>query len=247
MFPTLIGRPLRASLVALAVSLIGLVGSTESARALADSASGTVKTSGVPLTVRAAPGTGYDAWSKVSNGATVTILCQTRGSTVTGTFGQSNIWDMISTGGFVADAYVKTGSDGYVVNACAYAAKPPKTNPNSVDKAISYEFSRLRSTAWENWCMRFQAKAYGWSSSGFPTAQAAGDWMEAHHFLHSAGTPPRGALVWYKNSSNTGHVVVSLGEGKIIGTSVHGAIGVDSYRYRSGYRGWSIPYFPRAR
>src|SRR5262249_61765215 len=77
-------------------------------------ATGTVNTAGSPLTVRAGPGTGYDAWSSVADGTTVTILCQTPGSSVTGTYGTSTIWDMLTNGGFVSDAYVNTGSDGYV-------------------------------------------------------------------------------------------------------------------------------------
>lgn len=33
-------------------------------------------------------------------------------------YGTSNIWDNISNGEFVSDAYVKTGSDGYVASRC---------------------------------------------------------------------------------------------------------------------------------
>jgi hypothetical protein len=39
---------------------------------------------------------------------------------------------------------------------------------------------------------------------------------------------------------------VSLGQGKIIGSSVGGQVGVADYLYRTGYRGWSQPYFPAA-
>ena len=209
-------------------------------------ASGTVNTSGAALTVRAAPGTGYDAWDTVADGASVTILCQTTGSSVTGTYGTSNIWDMISRGGFVSDAYVYTGSDGTVAPACTYAAAPPRANPNGANAAISYEFARLGSTAEEGWCMRFQAQAYGWSASGWSTAEVGGDWETSHGYMHTSGIPPRGALVWYHNSSGTGHVVVSLGEGKIIGSSVGGQVGVADYQYRTGYRGWSVAYFPAA-
>ncbi|MBK6018983.1 peptidase, partial [Streptomyces sp. MBT53] len=31
----------------------------------------------------------------------------------------TNIWDNISNGEFVSDAYVNTGSDGYVADRCA--------------------------------------------------------------------------------------------------------------------------------
>ncbi len=233
------GRWTAITAAAVASAVLGTAGP-------ASAASGTVNTSGSALTVRAAPGTGYDAWSSVADGASVNILCQTEGSSVTGTYGTSTIWDMLGNGGFVSDAYVYTGGDGYVEHKCIYSANPPRANPRGKDAAISWEFARLGSTADEGWCMRFQAQAYGWSYSGFSTAEVGGDWMVNHGYMHTSGIPPRGALVWYHNSAGTGHIVVSLGEGKIIGTSVGGKVGVAGYQYRTGYRGWSVPYFPLA-
>jgi hypothetical protein len=78
------------------------------------SASGTVNTAGAPLTVRSGPGTGYASVGTVADGARVTIACQTSGTTVSGTYGTSAIWDRIGSGRYVADAYVYTGYDGYV-------------------------------------------------------------------------------------------------------------------------------------
>ncbi|MCW3841984.1 peptidoglycan DD-metalloendopeptidase family protein [Micromonospora yasonensis] len=76
---------------------------------------GTVNTtSGASLTVRSGPGTGYTAVGSVADGAKVTIYCQTTGTTVTGTYGTSSIWDRIGTGQYVSDAYVYTGYDGYI-------------------------------------------------------------------------------------------------------------------------------------
>ncbi|MBO0867816.1 MAG: hypothetical protein J2P15_04550 [Micromonosporaceae bacterium] len=209
-------------------------------------AAGTVNTSGAPLTVRAAPGTGFTGWDTRADGASVTILCQAIGSTVTGTYGTSSIWDMIASGGFLADAYVFTGTDGQVAPGCAYASAPPRVNPRGADTAISYEFAQLGSTAQEGLCLRFQAQAYGWSYSGWPTAEVGGDWEQAHGYLHAAGVPPRGALVWYHNSEGTGHVVVSLGQGQVVGSSVDGRVGIADYLYLSGYRGWSVAYLPAA-
>lgn len=236
------GRRLRWTAVT-AAAVVGLVVGTPGN---AFAATGTVNTAGSPLTVRAAPGTSYTAWTSVADGATITITCQTPGSSVTGTYGTSSIWDMLPNGGFVSDAYVNTGSDGYVEHRCIYADPPPRANPRSINSAISWEFARLGSTAYENLCLAFQAQGFGWSYSGFATAEAAGDWMVNHGYMHTSGIPPRGALVWYHNSAGTGHVVVSLGEGKIIGTSVSGKVGVAGYTYHSSYRGWTVPYFPQA-
>ncbi|MCG5449964.1 MULTISPECIES: M23 family metallopeptidase [Micromonospora] len=78
------------------------------------SGNGTVDTSGTALTVRSGPGTGYASVGTVADGARVTIACQTSGTTVTGTYGTSSIWDRIGSGRYIADAYVYTGSDGYI-------------------------------------------------------------------------------------------------------------------------------------
>jgi hypothetical protein len=77
-------------------------------------AQGTVNTAGSPLTVRSGPGTGYSSVGTVADGAAVTIYCQTTGTTVTGTYGTSSIWDRIGSGRFVSDAYVRTGYDGFI-------------------------------------------------------------------------------------------------------------------------------------
>jgi len=79
---------------------------------------GVVNTSGAPLNVRSGPGTGYGVVGTVADGATVTIQCQMPGTTVTGPYGTSKIWDRIGTGRYISDAYVSTGSDGYVAPRC---------------------------------------------------------------------------------------------------------------------------------
>jgi hypothetical protein len=78
--------------------------------------SGTINTAGTPLTVRSGPGTNYASVGTIADGTGVTIYCQTSGTTVTGTYGTSNIWDRIGSGRFVSDAYVSTGTDGYIPN-----------------------------------------------------------------------------------------------------------------------------------
>ncbi|MFD8274285.1 SH3 domain-containing protein [Streptomyces flaveolus] len=73
---------------------------------------------GVRLNVRSGPGTGYGIVRVLSEGARVAIHCQTPGTTVTGPYGTSGIWDNIGNG-YVSDTYVRTGSDGYVASRCS--------------------------------------------------------------------------------------------------------------------------------
>ncbi|MGW7239607.1 SH3 domain-containing protein [Streptomyces sp. NPDC054804] len=74
---------------------------------------------GLRLNVRSGPGTSYDITRVLPEGAKVPIYCQTPGTTVSGYYGTSNIWDNISNGEFVSDTNVHTGSDGYVADRCA--------------------------------------------------------------------------------------------------------------------------------
>lgn len=78
---------------------------------------GRVNTSGAPLTIRATPSTSSAAVGSVADGALVTIRCQKRGQSINGTYGTSTLWDRVGAG-YIADAYVSTGSDGQVAPTC---------------------------------------------------------------------------------------------------------------------------------
>jgi uncharacterized protein YraI len=241
---TLKKRPVQWTATVAAAVLGLLITMPGVAQAYASSATGTINTAGTALNVRSGPSTSYTAWRTVADGATVTLLCQTNGESVTGTYGTTTLWDFLSNGGMVSDAYVNTGSDGQIVNSCTYVGAPPRSNPRGTNAAINWAFGQYGSTSYEGWCLKFTAQAYGWSGAGWNTAEDGGDYMVAHGYMHTSGIPPRGALVWYHNSAGSGHVVISLGEGKIIGTSVGGRVGVADYLYHSSYRGWSVAYYP---
>ncbi|WP_320784900.1 SH3 domain-containing protein [Streptomyces sp. CRN 30] len=73
---------------------------------------------GVRVNVRSGPGTQYGIVRTLPAGANVSIRCQRTGTWVSGPYGTSNVWDMIATGQYISDAYVYTGSDGYVAPPC---------------------------------------------------------------------------------------------------------------------------------
>ncbi|MEU3795409.1 peptidase [Streptomyces fructofermentans] len=73
---------------------------------------------GVRLKVRSGPGTQYALVKVLPLGSRVPINCQKPGEWVTGTYGTTNLWDNIANGQYVSDAYVNTGSDGYVAARC---------------------------------------------------------------------------------------------------------------------------------
>ncbi|MFM9372455.1 SH3 domain-containing protein [Streptomyces sp. Da 82-17] len=70
------------------------------------------------VNVRSGPGTSYAKVGTLSAGTRVTLMCQASGQTVTGPMGTTAIWDRIGSGRYVSDAYVRTGSDGYVAPRC---------------------------------------------------------------------------------------------------------------------------------
>ncbi|MEK8106989.1 hypothetical protein NKG94_20965 [Micromonospora sp. M12] len=78
--------------------------------------SGTVNTESANLNVRSGPSASYPVVGSVADGATAGIYCQAVGSTVTGPYGTSAIWDRIGTNRYVSDAYLLTGYDGYIPN-----------------------------------------------------------------------------------------------------------------------------------
>jgi uncharacterized protein YraI len=73
---------------------------------------------GYRLNVRSGPGTNFGIVRVLPYNATVPINCQTPGEWISGPYGTTNIWDNIANGEWVSDAYVLTGSDGYVTIRC---------------------------------------------------------------------------------------------------------------------------------
>ncbi|KAL2842549.1 hypothetical protein BJY01DRAFT_264478 [Aspergillus pseudoustus] len=66
------------------------------------------------LNCRSGPGTSYDVVTSYPEGTEVSISCQTSGTSVNG----NSIWDKTEDNCYVADYYVKTGTDGYVTDKC---------------------------------------------------------------------------------------------------------------------------------
>ncbi|MFC5072695.1 SH3 domain-containing protein [Kitasatospora cinereorecta] len=74
--------------------------------------------SGYRVNVRRGPGTQYGIVRTLPYGMSVPVYCQKPGEWITGPYGTTNLWDNIASGEFVSDAYVRTGSDGYIAPRC---------------------------------------------------------------------------------------------------------------------------------
>ncbi|WP_329456375.1 SH3 domain-containing protein [Streptomyces sp. NBC_01497] len=73
---------------------------------------------GYSVNVRSGPGTNHGVVRILPVGASVSVNCQMYGTTETGPYGTTRIWDNIANGQFVSDAYVHTGSDGFIAPRC---------------------------------------------------------------------------------------------------------------------------------
>ncbi|MER7050204.1 peptidase [Streptomyces jumonjinensis] len=74
---------------------------------------------GYRVNVRSGPGTDYRLVRVLSYGARVPINCQKSGERISGPYSTTAIWDCIANGEYISDAYVQTGSDGYVTIRCS--------------------------------------------------------------------------------------------------------------------------------
>jgi LasA protease len=60
---------------------------------------------------RSGPGTGYSIVGSAPDGTTITISCWRNGTTHTGRYGTTAVWDKLSDGTWVSDAFVYTGTN----------------------------------------------------------------------------------------------------------------------------------------
>ena len=90
-------------------------------------ATGTVNSHGTPLNKRSGPGTNYPVVGSVPDGTTVTIVCQATGTTETGDWGATDLWDCLDDNTYVSDAFVYTGTNDMVAPACN-GSQPPATD-----------------------------------------------------------------------------------------------------------------------
>ncbi|MET7764753.1 SH3 domain-containing protein [Streptomyces sp. NPDC005393] len=73
---------------------------------------------GYQVNVRSGPSTNHRLIKVLPYNTRVPIRCQRHGQKVSGPYGTTDVWDCIAPGQYVSDAYVQTGSDGFVTVPC---------------------------------------------------------------------------------------------------------------------------------
>lgn len=71
-----------------------------------------------PYNLRSGPGTNYALAGSIAGGVQVSIVCQATGTTHTGPWGSTSLWDKLSSGKWISDAFVYTGSNNTVAPRC---------------------------------------------------------------------------------------------------------------------------------
>ncbi|HEV7899989.1 MAG TPA: hypothetical protein VGP31_19315, partial [Planosporangium sp.] len=88
----------------------------------------TVRTAGGPLNLRAGPTTQSATAGQVPNWTSLTVSCQTSGQYVSGAIRNSAQWDRLTSGRYVAHAYVQTNAS---IPSCSSVDTPPPASAPS--------------------------------------------------------------------------------------------------------------------
>ncbi|MFD1150564.1 hypothetical protein [Saccharothrix hoggarensis] len=67
---------------------------------------------------RTGPGTGYGLAGSVGDGATVSVACSSNGTSHTGRWGATSLWNRLTDGTWVSDAFMWTGVNGPINGWC---------------------------------------------------------------------------------------------------------------------------------
>lgn len=207
-------------------------------------------TGGVGLQVRTSP---YDAGAAsvavLGDGTGFTAECAVHGRNING----NSVWHQISwpAAGWISDFYTNTpGFNQYLPGEPECGTNPPTGTRE--DRALAWARSVIGQAytngdlgdsnhAWDGWCDNFVGHAYGRAASGYASAIVHYNSLYNRGLIHTTGTPPAGALVFFNSAPINGyfgHVMLSEGNGNYI-TSAPTVRRVNINWPGAPYIGWS--------
>jgi murein DD-endopeptidase MepM/ murein hydrolase activator NlpD len=127
-------HPGRTTLVLATVSALGCLatGATPAAAATPATA-GTVVTGGTALNMRAGATSSSALVLPIPNGNRVGIACQALGQTVTGTVRTTRVWDRLTNGYYLSDAYIGRADARIPVCSAATVVQPVPAQPPAAE------------------------------------------------------------------------------------------------------------------
>lgn len=220
--------------------------------------------SGGPYNLRSGPGTGYATVGTIAGGTQVWITCQAYGTTHTGPWGTTNIWDKLSTGAWITDAYVYTGKSGLVAPLCGSTTPtsgitagvrgdnyPYRTDPAVFDpygcSVDDWAFCKRNCTSFVAYRLRSVNGIAFHNRYGSTTTSASDRWSHAMYWADRARslgytvnrTPRVGAIAqWVKSTSRPYGHVAWVAAVSSDGSSV--TIEEYNYNYKGTYRWQTI-------
>lgn len=222
---------MRTRIAAVVVSLT-LVGSGVFSVAVPAGATGTGIVAASPcLTVRGAASASGADLGCIPDGTSMGIDCTITGEAVTGPWGESTLWDHTSYGsasGFVADAWVNTGTSTPTAPSCGGTTRE--------QDAIAWLTANAGSTDYDYLCETMVEHAYGVSGK-YATATDDYQAQASAGAIHTDTNAPAGALVFFAGSTSAGHVEIANGDGQY--WTSDGTIHLVDLSWGGTYYGWA--------
>lgn len=175
-------------------------------------------------------------WATGTNRSNSIVLLQGDGNLVVIAPGNVPVWASGTSGTSGAD--VELQNDGNVViygqGHVARWAKGGGSSSSRAESAISWYMQRVGQVVYDGNCEKAVENAYG---VDLVYTSARANWnSRVQRTPYSAA--PRGALVFYDTSANA-HVAISLGDGRVVSTSVNHKIGIVPIGYFQNPMGWA--------
>ncbi len=194
------------------------------------------------VVIRTGPSTTYKVIGAVPYRTRISVICTRRGKTMRGPYGRTNLWNKVSyrgKKGYITDAFLFTGTSGAIAPAC----KSGQANASSAERkrVAKYAKSMEGRSGWNNWCEAWVEHVWGGKTGRH--ASAIAHYRAKRGSVHTTGTPPAGAVVFYaaaRVNHNWGHAMISLGGGRYVTTA--SKIRIVGKRWPGArYLGWYLP------
>ena len=245
------------------VASLGLVAPAANALSAPIHISGT---GGQGVNMRPTPDTSQPRVGWIPEGASPDFLCFTYGQNIGGV----PVWFRVTYGGatgyyasYYDDSHYSSEADlitKYGIPKCGAAAPPPPAPaPSTAQRAINWAtpYADRHDTSYNGLCLTFAFNAYtaaginlrNWVNVPIGSNTYPVDiWGHFTHGTTGVGTPPAGALVFWKATNgyrSWSHVALSRGGGNLVSTS-DGVAGYTHYETMTLhayaiYQGWWLP------